>query len=298
MADSARPDKNNRVSAAEFARNLAYWQEQAIERPITVTYHGRDRLVVAPISLLREHESRNAEQSAEPGDLVLLREHIPEAYIAWDRELRCRDVNRAAEHYMGAPRSELIGRSFIEIFKTDMSPALADIVRRAMNGEELTTEYESSIFEGRRLLVHAFPSRDGGAAIFSNITEQAHLKRRVARKESMIAAMEANGSVAAMHLDGFGRTTDCSESLLQWSGFTTDELTGRPLSDFLLRTYRHRFRDLVIAALEQRTSQTLDAVLVRKDLTETQLHLAIAPRLEGYAAVGATVVATIGWVRA
>ncbi|MGE0531368.1 MAG: hypothetical protein AB7G40_03200 [Hyphomonadaceae bacterium] len=35
------------VSSADFIRNIGYWQNEALRQPISITHHGRERLVLA-----------------------------------------------------------------------------------------------------------------------------------------------------------------------------------------------------------------------------------------------------------
>lgn len=35
------------VSAGEFVGNVGYWMSEALRRPVSITHHGRERLVLA-----------------------------------------------------------------------------------------------------------------------------------------------------------------------------------------------------------------------------------------------------------
>jgi hypothetical protein len=35
------------VSSADFIRSIGYWQNEALRQPISITHHGRERLVLA-----------------------------------------------------------------------------------------------------------------------------------------------------------------------------------------------------------------------------------------------------------
>ena len=35
-----------RISSSEFQRNFGLWQDEAVKAPLTITRHGRDRLVL------------------------------------------------------------------------------------------------------------------------------------------------------------------------------------------------------------------------------------------------------------
>jgi hypothetical protein len=51
------------VPAADFVRNIGHWQNQALEQPIAITYHGRERLIL--VSAKRFDEVREEGPNAE-----------------------------------------------------------------------------------------------------------------------------------------------------------------------------------------------------------------------------------------
>ena len=58
------------VSSADFVRNVGYWLNEALHRPISITHHGRERLVLA---LPREFNPRATTDTTGKASLEELR---------------------------------------------------------------------------------------------------------------------------------------------------------------------------------------------------------------------------------
>lgn len=283
-----------RVTAAELARNMAYWQEQALERPVAITYHGRERLVLAPAAMLRGAPAANGNQLDELSTRYeKLREQLTIGFFACDAHGRCTDVNRVTEVYFDRSRSTLIGGTFLETFGRRPPHLLEDAMRAALDDrEEISIEVDSALYPGRRLSMKFFPFAGGVAGFFRDITEETRLAHRVARKESLLTAVEANGSVAIVHVDTYGRIAKCNGVIRGWTAFSEADLMARPFADIVVRADRRAFTERLIATMETRAPSTLEISCTTKDLRTVALHVGLAPHLEGHGVLGATVVAT------
>ena len=80
------------VSSADFIRNIGHWQNEALRRPISITHHGRERLVLAAPD---EFNAGATAETVVKASLAQLRadadavlENLEDAFIAFDATLR------------------------------------------------------------------------------------------------------------------------------------------------------------------------------------------------------------------
>lgn len=57
------------VSSADFVRNVGYWLNEALHRPVSITHHGRERLVLALPREFNPRATTDATAKALLGDL-------------------------------------------------------------------------------------------------------------------------------------------------------------------------------------------------------------------------------------
>lgn len=82
-----------RVSTADFIKNYSVLADRAIAEPVTITKHGRDRLVVVSAAEYDRLKRRDRQvfQSAELPDAVLekiVQAEVPAEFAHLDDELR------------------------------------------------------------------------------------------------------------------------------------------------------------------------------------------------------------------
>jgi prevent-host-death family protein len=82
----------NIVTSAELQRKLGEIQDRALREPVTVTHHGRPRLVILSAEEYRRLRRRDRQtlpvDALSPADLVAIaRAEAPAAYAPLDREL-------------------------------------------------------------------------------------------------------------------------------------------------------------------------------------------------------------------
>lgn len=81
-----------RVSTADFIRNYSALADQALAEPVTITKHGRDRLVVvsaAEYERLRRRDRQVFQSAALPDGVldVIAQAEIPPEFAHLDAEL-------------------------------------------------------------------------------------------------------------------------------------------------------------------------------------------------------------------
>src|SRR5689334_3404645 len=104
------------VSSADFIRNIGYWQNEAQRAPVSITHHGRERLVLATPDRFQPQSPPAGEDSETRTILSRLRsdhasliEGLDEGFLAFDGDLKICGLNSVAEAFAGIAREELLG---------------------------------------------------------------------------------------------------------------------------------------------------------------------------------------------
>lgn len=266
------------VSAADFVRNIGLWQEQALKTPVSITRHGKERLVL--LSAERYAASNTVAPPIDPlaqAALLALR-HLKEGFIAYNDDLFVTDLNAVAEAYFGIAREDLIGRRLTDLFPPIAgSMAIDQIKRVAATRASASFETESVIFSGVRLAITAFPLLNGMAVLFSNITEREAMRSAAMRGNALLAGVDQHPGVSVVQLDARGRFVRLDAKFSTWSGFEPGALLNCRLIDLLAPADRRRVGDAFDETALARKVGSAQAALVGKDLKERQLSLAFSP---------------------
>ncbi len=288
-----------RVSTVEFVRNIGLWQERALEQPVSITHHGRERLVLVSHTRFEKlmaggaGEGQAAALSQAISSFHALVEHLPDAFILLDDDFRILLVNRATETYFGTSRNQLVGEAFTEGFPRIIGTAIdktARIVRRTR--EPAVLEADSALKDGVRLKFWLSPHPEGTAVIARNVTEQVHLTQEVDRLRGVGAAARAHPSVAVIELDGVARCTAATAPFGEWTGFSQGDLARRPLTDILSPQDRAAWRVALEAVYGAQEVRTINVTFLMRKGDEMLLSCAISPIVEGLGVIGAVVMAT------
>lgn len=199
-----------RVTSAEYVRNIGYWQEKALEHPILITRHGRERLVLS--SSARVSDAMNACQQARDEEHLRLRtiheelaSHICEGYMVLDMHGRCLRLNRSARLFLGTDDAQIVGRTLDEVFPSVAGTVVEREVRRVLETrQESAFEAESLTTAGVLFHVVIYPHPEGVAILFANITGMRRLERESARARAIAAAANATQQTAVLDLSAAG----------------------------------------------------------------------------------------------
>lgn len=133
-------------------------------------------------------DRRRAEEAEERMRRAL--DAINDGFWTIDRELVLTFVNAEAEKILGRPREELLGKKLIGLFQ--LPPENRAVLDRAVNRREAV---HSEVFYppfGRWFATHLYPTPDGSAAVFRDITDR---KRAEEERERLYA--DAQESIRA-----------------------------------------------------------------------------------------------------
>ncbi|MEQ1492333.1 MAG: hypothetical protein ABL932_17455, partial [Terricaulis sp.] len=73
------------VSSAEFIRNIGYWQNEALRQPISITHHGRERLILAaPDAFEASANTDDGEKGLTQlrADVSAVKENLGDGYLS------------------------------------------------------------------------------------------------------------------------------------------------------------------------------------------------------------------------
>nr|CAA9281346.1 Chemotaxis protein methyltransferase CheR [uncultured Armatimonadetes bacterium] len=220
---------------------------------------------------LRESDERFRLQAAE----VL--ENVSDAFYAVDGQWRFTYVNRNAERIWGIRRERLLGRNLWEAFPASMGSELhGEMLRAAAERRAAHVEIRSAALGGAWLSVNVYPSGDGLAVYFRDVTERREaeeqrywlLRQAQSRAAELAAVMESipdalfigNAALVtlanapALDLLGCGSLEELNGDLQGFVGRARirDATTGGTLPpdrwpfDHALEGGGHRVRELVV----------------------------------------------------
>src|SRR5262245_13091540 len=124
------------VTSAEFIRKIGHWQNEALRQPISITHHGRERLVLAAPDLFslpgESDRDLHAELAATRAGCTVMLDNMLEGYFVLDSHGRIASANSTAENLLGISREKLQNRDVASSLPEPMASALSDRVRRVI----------------------------------------------------------------------------------------------------------------------------------------------------------------------
>lgn len=176
-------------------------------------------------------ERKRMEQHAQAlsSRLTTTLESINEGFYLLDRDWRFTFFNRRAEELLGSPRETRLGRVLWEAYPPIVGTIFDIEYRRAMDSGEavsFTTLYAPM---GRWFEVHAFPSSEGLAVYFQDVTEQ---RAAEAQLRLLQAAVDQTNDIVliteAAPLDEPGpRIVYANPAFERQMGYSADQAIGR-----------------------------------------------------------------------
>ncbi|SIQ99922.1 PAS domain-containing sensor histidine kinase [Pontibacter lucknowensis] len=156
-------------------------------------------------------------------------ESITDAFFTLDKEWHFTSVNSEFERIVGATEQEIVGTKLNEHSEFDTEGHFYRQYRHAMETGESVHFEAYSERPGKWLEVKAFPSDEGLAIYFSDITAKVLALKEV-EKLSLVASQTDNGVVIT---DANGRTEWVNEGFTRIAGYTLDEMQGKKPGEIL-----------------------------------------------------------------
>ncbi|MBX3510725.1 MAG: PAS domain S-box protein [Hyphomonadaceae bacterium] len=279
------------VSSADFIRNIGYWQNEALRRPVSITHHGRQRLILAaPDQFNPAPQGDNAPARHELAQIkaagAALLEHMEEGYLALDDGLAIVTANAAAEVFLGQARETLRGLALLEVFPDPIGSVAAERAQRVLRSRKPEI-FEGAAFDGRSVSFRIFPSPPGIVALFHNKTEQVLMRREREDSVALKQAMAAHPALALIQLDARGRIESTSGAFECWTGFSKTEVTGHRLADLAAGGCRRELVTALERVLSERAATHIDLTVLGKRGEELEGRFAFAPVISDFVARGA-----------
>jgi PAS domain S-box-containing protein len=297
-----------RVSAADLVRNFGFWQEKAINGPVFITHHRRDRLVLLSIDQYNSvgatavpgsnNETARAQFSGPADDAVTelsaIIENINDAYLLLDPDETILRVNSRLEALWMVSRDQLVGRKVQDFLPAQRSSLILQKIRRVLlTREPETIEYRSQSPVSVYLSTRLWPHAHGVLLLTTNITELTHLRQNSAEAESLIGAIDRHPQVSHVQIDAKGRFTYSDETIQVWTGFDADTLANTRISDICAPDDRRRVMEAVEDVISAHVPSALTARFLGRNFSEHAVHLTLAPIMSDQNATALTVVAAL-----
>jgi PAS domain S-box-containing protein len=276
------------VSSAEFIRNIGYWQSEALRQPISITRHGRERLVLAAPDAVHAESAAQSEAivASLKADFASVLENLDEGFLLVDAQLQIVSSNAAAEAFTGRTRDQLRGAQVFDAMPHPLGSILADRLQRAIRSRKRES-VEAGSFDGRAVAMNVFPMAKGAAVLFSNVTEQQHLRRELEQSAALDAAVSRHPGAAAIRLDSRARVAAIDEQFCRWSGFSGADVLGHRFIDLISPPQRREAGEILERVLREALSLEVALTLLGKRGEEMPGTLALAPIVADTVAHGA-----------
>lgn len=279
------------VTSAEFIRNIGYWQGEALRHPISITHHGRERLVLAtpdrfgagPGVASAESEQALVEQRAEMSAILA---NVEDCFFAFDARQRVVSCNTLGEAFSGRAAKDILGMTALDILPQPLASIVHERIARVVRSRK-PDRFEANAFDGRRIEARIFPLHEGAAALLHNITETYALRRALERAHALDAAVRVHPRAAAIRLDARARIEAVDDVFCRLSGFQRDDVLGHRFLDLTAPLQRREIGELIERVMRDGVTHEASLTLVAKRGAELSGQLTLAPILSDAIAHGA-----------
>jgi diguanylate cyclase (GGDEF)-like protein/PAS domain S-box-containing protein len=217
------------------------------------------------------NEQRNAELTARERarELRLLADNVPVLIAHFTApDLRCLFANKAYATLWGRDVESVLGCTVEEIIGAGPYREIEPYIHRAMKGENVVYERAVVAADGsaRAIEVNLLPQfgDDGMVAaafvLISDITRRRHSEQAVRDSEERLRKFaDATHEGIVFHEKGI--LNDCNDAALRLSGYTFDELVGKPVLDFVAP----ESRDTVLENIRTGYERSYEGTILHKD---------------------------------
>lgn len=217
------------------------------------------------------------------------------AYV--DRDQRFLFVNSAYEHWFGAPRAAIEGRSVASVLGPAAYAAMRRHVEAALRGEtvvyENTADYRAA--GPRRVLVTYVPQRDerGDVVGFYSLVQD------ITEKKQLESSVHHHARLVESTFDGI-ISTDLSRVIRTWNkaaerlyGWSREEVVGKVTPQELLHSrYPHSELSQVLATLAEQGHWQGEVIHTRRDGEQVHVRASVSWLLDDLGRRAGTVAVT------
>jgi PAS domain S-box-containing protein len=153
-------------------------------------------------------------------------ESITDAFFTIGRDMKVAYVNPEAERLLQRRREDLIGRDIWAEFPRAAGTQFELSYRRAL-ADNCTVAFEEFYAPlARWFAVKAYPSPEGLAVYFQDVTQRHHAQEALRESERELRALAESMPQIVWMADADGATTYCNQRWLDYSGFSAQETYG------------------------------------------------------------------------
>lgn len=171
-------------------------------------------------------QQKAAEEAARSAGARLLDtvESITDGFFTLDREWRFTYVNAESERLLSCHRSTLLGRTFWEAYPQVLGTIFEDEYRRAATEKCSVTFEEYYPPLDMWIEVKAYPSNEGLAVYFRDVSERYRALAALRASESKFRQLADSNVLGIFTWDAAGNISDANDAFLQMFGHTREEL--------------------------------------------------------------------------
>jgi PAS domain S-box-containing protein len=287
-----------RVAAADFVRNVGHWQSEALQEPISITYHGRVRLMLAT----PEHFSAQPKEAEEEAETFRREAYAHRAMTVFstigivqlnpDRTIA--QINVIAGNILGHAHSAMAGRRLSEF----LPPAGATVYEAKLEASareggpaDMTIEIPGPTT--RYLWVKVFPTGAGFEVFIKDQTSDMRFKQDAESYQALSNAIAAMGDIAELRVDRRGRVISATDALTDLIGLTPNEVIDIRVMDIVKIGDKRQLHLAVEAASFKGESSQFAIALMAKDGQEKQARVVVTSIFEDAAPAAACLLITL-----
>ncbi|GBE90299.1 ATP-binding protein [Nostoc cycadae] len=177
---------------------------------------------------LAHYEQRlRLEAETARNQIATILESITDAFVAFDHEWRYTYVNEQATRLLQKTREQLLGKHvWQEVFPEIVGMLSYQELHRAINQQVAVVLEEFIEPIGKWLEIHAYPSPDGLAVYFRNITERKQSESALRQSEERYRSLVAATSAVVWMTNPFGEFIDLQPSWEEYTGQSWNDYAG------------------------------------------------------------------------
>ncbi|MET0182528.1 MAG: PAS domain-containing protein [Caulobacterales bacterium] len=278
------------VTTTEFIRNIGYWQSEALQHPVAITHHGRERLVLSTPDefrpALREAPpDANAKGVELRADNYAILNNLDEIFLRVNAALEIRAVNSVAEAFVGRSRIDIIGVSILDVMPQPLGSMLADRVQRVIRTRQIEA-FEAGAFDGREVSVRVVPLSGAVAVLLRNTTAEHAQRAKAEETEALLAAARHHPIAMTVRLDARARIESIDQALSSCLRFEANDVVGHRFVDLTAGAQRRQISEMIEEGLRQGTPNCALVTLIGKGGDEIDAVLSLAPIVSDFVVRG------------
>jgi PAS domain S-box-containing protein len=196
-----------------------------------------------------------------------------EMYVTLDRDWHLTYLNKPGEVLVGRRSEEVIGRRFWDLFPEHIGNDLYQSLQRAMaKRAPVEVEWYNAVRD-QSFIVHAYPTREGLALHYEDVTESKRAGELRVRLASIVESSE--DAIISMDIDGTVQSWNAGAESLY--GYTADEAIGCSLTMLAPGGDPHELTDLLGRLRDGARIEPVETVRRRKDGSTVQVFLTVSP---------------------